>query len=327
MGFREEINSPKARIESIITRYPDIKEVQVHISKDGMRNDEIKNGVYHIKVPSEKFSEAVEASIKVNIELEEKRRKENKVQELPLSTLKALEMFERDMPETKISKDMWELEKYLDELGKSCSRKPKIQQEKKKYTFRKKVIEKIKVVKKETSTLKRNIKNNATTLDGKFKNFGANVKKIAKTTGGKIVAVGLAGLLTAGVIHTAYDAAQQYKEDAAVRIVEVVKEELGAEKIYDNSTQISSGSEKIEYIVERTDGTYVYEAYKGDGIFRERNDGLDEQTREAIAIAAAAQNGNIRDARRANKLADDIENGDVNLVIDKSVKNNDEVER
>ena len=150
---------------------------------------------------------------------------------------------------------------------------------------------------------------------------------------GKIVKYVVVALLVVSAADTAKEHVEknieEYKDEAATRILDTVKEELGADAIYDKSTLTSSNSGITEYEVVKDGKSYkfVSELQDGDRTVVRQNE-LDEQTREAIKIAANAQNGNVFDAMKANKFADKIENGDINLTVnERETKNTDDFER
>lgn len=139
----------------------------------------------------------------------------------------------------------------------------------------------------------------------------------------KFIAVGVATLLVAGGIGAGVwevTKGPEYRETAAERILQVVKDELDADKIYDNSAILGSNRVKEHFIVEKDGKIYQYKAdiYTGERPDVEIDE-LDEETRKAISIAASAQNGNTFDAIKANKYADKIEKGEINLSIDEKV--------
>ena len=116
--------------------------------------------------------------------------------------------------------------------------------------------------------------------------------------------------------------APEYKENAASRILKTVKEELGADKIYNNSSKLSSNSDKIEFIVEKNGKEYVYSAYiDGSETTIRENTIKNMETINAIEIAGEAQDGNIFDAIIANRFADKIEKGEVNLTVGEKTMN------
>ena len=176
------------------------------------------------------------------------------------------------------------------------------------------------VEKNERSQRKNNEKNKKREIKG--------YKKI-----GKIVKYVVVALLVVSAADTAKEHVEknieEYKDEAATRILDTVKEELGADAIYDKSTLTSSNSGITEYEVVKDGKSYkfVSELQDGDRTVVRQNE-LDEQTREAIKIAANAQNGNVFDAMKANKFADKIENGDINLTVnERETKNTDDFER
>lgn len=168
---------------------------------------------------------------------------------------------------------------------------------------------------------KRELKNIAKTPRNKSKNSGNKARDIAKAKAGKtIMKVGsviMATLLAGTAYSEGKKYVENYKDEAAVSSLNAVKEELGADAIYNNSTLTSSNSGIIKYEVVKGGKVYVFEASINEGeITVVRNDGIDSQTRGAISIVAEAQNGGIHEARIANKLVKEIKNGDVNLFVD-----------
>jgi len=142
----------------------------------------------------------------------------------------------------------------------------------------------------------------------------------------RFIAVAMIGLTIGGAAY-GISKIPEYKEEAATRILEEVKEELGADSIYDNSTALSSNSARQEFVVKKDGTTYRYCADIQDGEIFVKEDDLNEETRKAISIAAKAQNGSVFDAIKANKYADKIEKGDINLTIDEKVIINNGKER
>lgn len=169
---------------------------------------------------------------------------------------------------------------------------------------------------------KRDFKNDKRTLKGRFKNFGNKVKEIANSKVIKILikvgSVILAGLLLGTAYTKGKEYVDNYKENAFASSLNTVKEELGADAIYNKSYMTSSISGIVWYEVIKDGKSYEYKAHMQDGEidYVLRNDGIDVQTRGAIDDVSAAQNGNIWDAKRANKLVEDVKSGEKNLIID-----------
>lgn len=136
----------------------------------------------------------------------------------------------------------------------------------------------------------------------------------------KIIRYTLVGVVGALAINGAISAKEKidiYKEKAAARILETVKEELGADEIYDYSTPTSSSTGKIDIVVKKDGKTYRY-LEEIEDLSRPKvvQDDLGEEVVDAVQIAAIAQDGKVFDAIRANKYADKIEKGEINLSID-----------
>ncbi len=102
----------------------------------------------------------------------------------------------------------------------------------------------------------------------------------------------------------------EFKNEQAERSLSILKEELGADKIYNNSTMLSSNSSKIEYSVIKNGATYTYLAYNNDGSINVKENSIgDSELINAISIVTNADGGTIFDAINAKRLADEIESG------------------
>ena len=102
----------------------------------------------------------------------------------------------------------------------------------------------------------------------------------------------------------------EFKNEQAERSLSILKEELGADEIYNNSTMLSSNSSKTEYSVIKNGATYTYLAYNNDGSINVKENSIgDSELINAISIVTNADGGSIFDAINAKRLADEIESG------------------
>lgn len=120
-----------------------------------------------------------------------------------------------------------------------------------------------------------------------------------------------ATLITGGVVASKIP---EYKEEQSERILNLVKEELDVDHIYDRSSNTGSNTGVIKVVAEKDGKEYEYFAHTQDGkVIRIDRNELSDEAVEAIQIAANAQNGNVFDAIRADRYADKIEKGEVEL--------------
>lgn len=162
--------------------------------------------------------------------------------------------------------------------------------------------------------------NNANVLNSEV--YIKRVKKASQPSKSKIIKrpkkkkhirMSLAAILMAGSTLTGIIVGEEigsFKNEQAERSLAVLKEEIGADKIYNNSTMLSSNSSKAEYGVIKDGKTYRYLAYNNDGSIKVIENSIgDEELINAISIVTNADGGTIFDAINAKKVADEIEGG------------------
>lgn len=143
------------------------------------------------------------------------------------------------------------------------------------------------------------------------KRYTGKHKSISKTLG----AIVMSSLLLSSTVATS-NARQNYKSEAASSVLTTLKENLGADEVYDYSSITGSNSATIHYEVKKDGKTYSYIAKVDDGNTTVlKDDGINENTRSAIHTVAQAQDGNIFDAINANRLTKKINKGELNLTV------------
>lgn len=145
------------------------------------------------------------------------------------------------------------------------------------------------------------------------KNISSKPKKVKnkkfKIAGLKVLAVAVA----VGSIFIAKNEINNYKEKVAEDALTQSKEQLNAEQIWDNSTNLSSNSGmiQIEITGKSEEGempkTYYFTARTDDGEITVRNDTINNmEVVNAVRCVVNAQNGNIFEAIKAEKTVKDM---------------------
>ena len=172
-----------------------------------------------------------------------------------------------------------------------------------------KIFEPSESSKRENTAQRKEIKNKP---NNKMKNKKFTPKEILK----KAVAVVLSGIAVVGAVkggEYAINEVKDYKDKVATESLQVLKEELNADKIWDDSTELSSSSSEISVSIMGKDGKrYDYE--KHSDIDKPSEDEIKNmEVVEAIRIVAQAQDGNVFRSIAADKLIDRINKGEIDL--------------
>lgn len=103
---------------------------------------------------------------------------------------------------------------------------------------------------------------------------------------------------------------EAYKQKVAIESLSILKDNLNAATVWDNSTYLSSGSYLTRVEINGNNGKkYVYEEEGGDGYSCVHKDAIKNQkVVNAVICVAHAQDGNLIDAIEANKITNEIKN-------------------
>ena len=102
---------------------------------------------------------------------------------------------------------------------------------------------------------------------------------------------------------------EAYKQKVAIESLSILKDNLNAATVWDNSTYLSSGSYLTRVEINGNNGKkYVYEAEGGDGYSCVHKDEIKNQkVVKAVICVAHAQDGNLIDAIEADKITKEME--------------------
>lgn len=97
---------------------------------------------------------------------------------------------------------------------------------------------------------------------------------------------------------------EAYKQKVAIESLSILKDNLNAATVWDNTTYLSSGSYLTRVEINGNNGKkYVYEAEGGDGYSCVHKDAIKNQkVVNAVICVAHAQDGNLIDAIEADKI-------------------------
>lgn len=265
----------------------------VKLSIDGKNHVEVKNGVLHMYLGEREYDEYMKsAKAEKDRQNEIDRKKELQIQENMKKAIRYNEQTERMLQRVNQN-----AKGTISNLAKEANTLPT-----EKYKKRIKEKEKMKT---------------------KRKVSGPKIfKKTIKYT---VVTVMIGGLVFGGI-----KGAKDYKKEAYNNALNSVKENIALSientspeeiNIYDNSSNLNESTYKEEYIVEIGEEKYVYREVTGNGNREvERDEIKNSEVNAAIQIVGNAQNGDILEAKRANKLVQKIENGEIDLSMKNAVK-------